>query len=627
MERAGRALRSAAVVALLAAGWAGCADNSSTDTNPTGQTTGDTTPDAVVSSNGTTGGTTDGGTTGGDTTPAPDCLPSRAVWEETVAPMVETSCGQCHGATPDFGAPNSLIDYDAMVAGEEGSRLVDRIVARMSDATMPPASYPRPSHVAQDTIIAWASCGAAHPDYSVGLEATAPVFLAPEEPPADAEEVELRTGGFPVGPDVLDLYQCFVFDAPVGDADKFIRRMEVLVDESRVLHHVVFMRGPADEVPQDKFRCRGLPDFDYLYGWAPGAGPLQFPDGGLRLTPDERLVIQIHYNNGAGLEGIEDNSGVKVYLSEPEGTEYGMMSPGPFQFRIPAGSVTEVDGVCEFNQEYRVLAGMPHMHETGKEFHQTITRADGTEESFISLTGWSFELQLYYDTPVTLRPGDKLNTTCVYENMTDRDVTFGTGTGDEMCYNFMYVTPPPDIRFCDGESGRQDFDYTPGQCLGEPVSASPPPIKGEVEVLDALPEMTNGALEGDGWVLDRFDLLITPENSLLLDFVDLDASTLLGKGQLRRDGDQLHVDVAAFVSLRVNGEGVNFDTTLPYSFTLGEVGDDTASLSLEQLACGEAEDLQVSFGAGEAGDIEALLQIDFGPAALPILLTFRKAVQ
>ncbi|MEO1273314.1 MAG: hypothetical protein AAFX99_34960, partial [Myxococcota bacterium] len=378
----------------LIVGWMGCADD--TTSTPTGQN---------AASNGSRDTTpSDTSTT---TTPEeiPDCLPSQAIWEGTVSAMVETSCGQCHGAQPNFGAPQSLIDYDALVAGKEGERLVDRMVVRMSDASMPPANYPRPAHVAQDTIIGWASCGAAHPDYSAGLEATAPVFLAPEEPPTGMETAELRTGGFPVGPDVLDLYQCFVFDAPL-DADAFIRRMEVIVDESRVLHHVVFMRGPANEVPQDNFRCRGLPDFDYLYGWAPGAGALQFPDGGLRLTPDDRLVVQIHYNNGAGIEDVMDDSGVRIYLSEPSGTEYGMMSPGPFQFRIPANSVASADGVCEIDTEYRILAGMPHMHETGSEFHQTIVRADGTEESLISLTGWSFELQLYYDTPTTLYPGD-----------------------------------------------------------------------------------------------------------------------------------------------------------------------------------------------------------------------------
>ncbi|MEO1273750.1 MAG: hypothetical protein AAFX99_37210, partial [Myxococcota bacterium] len=201
---------------------------------------------------------------------------------------------------------------------------------------------------------------------------------------------------------------------------------------------------------------------------------------------------------------------------------------------------------------------------------------------------------------------------CVFNNTTDRDVTFGTGTGDEMCYNFMYVTPPPDIRFCDGESNLSDFDYTPGQCLSEPVTTALPPILGEVDVTE-LPTLEDGPLGAEGaWILDSFELLITPENNIVLSLVDIDSSTLLGKGQLRRSGDQLQIDVAAYVSLRLNGEGLNFEQSLPFSFTIDGIGDDTSTLDITQLSCGNARDLSnVDFGLTPTGDLEALLVIDF----------------
>ena len=47
-----------------------------------------------------------------------------------------------------------------------------------------------------------------------------------------------------------------------------------------------------------------------------------------------------------------------------------------------------------------LLSGAPHMHEIGSAFEQRIHRADGTVEPFITLSGWSFETQLFYDTQV-----------------------------------------------------------------------------------------------------------------------------------------------------------------------------------------------------------------------------------
>ena len=56
---------------------------------------------------------------------------------------------------------------------------------------------------------------------------------------------------------------------------------------------------------------------------------------------------------------------------------------------------------------------------------------------------WSFDDQRHYN--VTPRrdvlPGDVLTTTCYYDNPTASTVTFGEGTHDEMCFDFITVYP------------------------------------------------------------------------------------------------------------------------------------------------------------------------------------------
>ena len=137
---------------------------------------------------------------------------------------------------------------------------------------------------------------------------------------------------------MLDRYQCFTFEFP-GTTDRFVRRFELVADQRAVLHHVVLLRDNNRVAPTTPFECGSMPEgSDYLYASAPGRDALQFPEGGLRITPGQRLVMQIHYNNGQHLPNLRDSSGLRLYHTAPSGTEYGMVALGPLAFQIPARS-------------------------------------------------------------------------------------------------------------------------------------------------------------------------------------------------------------------------------------------------------------------------------------------------
>jgi len=369
-----------------------------------------------------------------DPAPLPDCVPSEAAFELSTLPILEEKCASCHGSTPQFGAPSSLLDYDTLVEGPEGERLVDKIVQHLSDNTMPPAGSPGPNHNEYDTLIGWASCGLVHPDYGDGLIASQPVWEAPEGAPPGSQPIELTAGNHFVGLDAIDDYQFFTFGGLVAE-DLFIQRIEPIVDESRVLHHITLNR---------------MSDFGYLYAWAPGTGAIQFPDGGLRIRPSEFYVLGIHYNNGAGVQDAYDSSGVRLWLGPTEGTEWGMAAPSTWDIQVPPGEVAEATDTCSIQEDFELIAGMPHMHEIGSEFSHVLRRPDGSEETLIELSGWSFELQYFYSMPTLVRAGDELVLTCTYDNPGEQTVYAGEGTSDEMCFNFMYVTPPSGGSECGG---------------------------------------------------------------------------------------------------------------------------------------------------------------------------------
>jgi hypothetical protein len=85
------------------------------------------------------------------------------------------------------------------------------------------------------------------------------------------------------------------------------------------------------------------------------------------------------------------------------------------------------------------------MHKTGRHMSTLIARANGTEETLIDKP-FDFNDQRVYAVggaagEVVVGPGDKLTTTCTYENDSSKLITFGESTGSEMCYNFVVAWP------------------------------------------------------------------------------------------------------------------------------------------------------------------------------------------
>ncbi len=371
----------------------------------------------------------------------PDCVPDESTWHETIEPTVDTYCGDCHGDPPDHGAPYSLTDYDALVDDSDGLRKVDAMAGELIDGRMPPPGYPPLDHADLDTLVAWATCGEEHPDYGAELDASAPVWEAPEEAPEGLDYFDVTAENYEVGPDVVDDYRCFAIEVPV-ESDRFIRRIEPVIDDGRVLHHSLVSVDRSQNVSPGSFSCPLFPPGDeFLYAWGPGQTALEFDDGGIRIGADDRIVLQLHYNNGAGFHNVTDSSGMRVFYDDPADTEYAMDEVEIMAIDIPPEATAEETTTCTVRHDVDLVATWPHMHEIGDEFEQVVHRQDGTTETVVELTGWHFEAQYLYHTPMSLEEGDELSITCRWDNPHDRSVRFGTGTEDEMCFSFMYFTP------------------------------------------------------------------------------------------------------------------------------------------------------------------------------------------
>lgn len=528
--------------------------------------------------------------------PAGPCVPAQAEWAGAMQAFVTESCGQCHAAEPKFGAPFTLLDYDALLSGEPGARRVDRMVERLRAGTMPPAGQPRPEATAQNAFLDWATCGentGAPPDgpNPGGFDATREIFEPPAQPPEGAAAVEWRADRGHIGANEADRYRCYSFTGT--ETDRFVRRIEPIIDDDRVLHHIVLYRFEAGPGGGAEVPCGGNLT-DIVYAWAPGGGALQFPEGGLRISDADRFVLEFHYNNSAGHADVADRSGVRVYHDVPEGVEVGMLTLGPTEFVVPAGERVATAGDCDVEAAHTVIAAMPHMHEIGETLTSTITRADGTTEDLITVDGWQFDSQFFYGVPLELAAGDVVTTECVFENDSGSTVRFGPFTDDEMCFNFVYVTPPPAQSYCNRPVAQAGFEYVPGECAPE-GAADAPAIRGGLHEGDPPYERGGEALDGR-YVLVGFefwlDSFTTPAG-----MVDGERSFFEGAGALELAAGRLTVDVQGLNTFYAGGGDQMIARDVDFSFAgpITEVDTEAGTLVVD-AECGGETRVPLSYG-------------------------------
>ncbi|CAM9945366.1 unnamed protein product [Scytosiphon promiscuus] len=212
-------------------------------------------------------------------------------------------------------------------------------------------------------------------------------------------------------------------------------------------------------------------NFADIYIWAPGSINLELPEDvgfllGNSSSGFSSMSLQTHYNNPNGVAGVQDSSSVRVYYSE----ELRPMNMGVIrlgdpnvvldQTPIPDGRsqvLFDCPGSCtEENfevEEVDIFYHGLHMHENGKAMRTRHYREDDDGNEVLLDTA-SVE---YYDylqaggywyrvnDSITLRKGDRFETECFYDtsfsSIDSSNVTFGFGSEEEMCVDFIYYYP------------------------------------------------------------------------------------------------------------------------------------------------------------------------------------------
>lgn len=383
-----------------------------------------------------------------------------------VRDALAANCGMCHGESPAFGAPMPLTNYDDLQvpAPSDATRSVYELVADRMTANagrMPPDGDISDADAA--TILDWISDGAPEdPEAACG-----------GDPPADGDADDVGPDALPCDPTHVltahadgseqpfvvptqgaeDLYMCFAFQSPFAEGMQATAWAPV-IDDERVVHHWILYRASGGNYTDGSvFPCdlSLQVSADFVAGWAPGGGNVELPsDVGLELGAGDTYVLQVHYNNAAHHPDAIDRSGVAFCTTPaPRPNTAGVLTLGTTSIDIPAGAVAhEESGTCGwlstiFWPELHIIASSPHMHGLGRGFRTVLERGDGSTELVTDVPVFDFASQgMYMNEPeIVVQPGDRLHSTCVFDNPGSQPVGFGEGTGDEMCFNFVLAYP------------------------------------------------------------------------------------------------------------------------------------------------------------------------------------------
>jgi hypothetical protein len=270
---------------------------------------------------------------------------------------------------------------------------------------------------------------------------------------------------------------------PAGDA--WIAAADIVPADRAATHHAVLLWQEGAPRGAGWWPCSGeVGSSEPLLFWAPGTGPLRFPDdAALRVPPTARLVLQVHVHtppsSPAPIAFTPPEVRLELRADPPErearllivgdarDASEGLL-PGPGdrgepEFRVPAGAVGHVEAMeVEVggppDVALRLWAVGHHLHRFGVAMRTSLP--DG--RCALDTPRWDPDWHRLYalrpdaDESWALRSTDRVALACTYDNAPASpgaaaalaeagldapvDLTSGVGALEEMCSALLAVT-------------------------------------------------------------------------------------------------------------------------------------------------------------------------------------------
>ena len=242
-------------------------------------------------------------------------------------------------------------------------------------------------------------------------------------------------------------YQYFVVD-PGFKEDKWIKAAECRPGNREVVHHIICA---LDKTGRKKARVHGDGHSEWIAATAPGARPLQLPDGYAKFVPaGSKLVFQMHYTpNGTPQQDV---SSVGFIFADPKTVKKRVFTHSAENHGIkipPYADNHEERASYRFRHDSQILHMFPHMHLRGKSFRYVAEYPDGTKEILLDIPKYDFNWQNAYvfAEPKVVPAGTRLRCIAHYDNSENnlanpkpgKTVRWGDQTWEEMMIGYFDI--------------------------------------------------------------------------------------------------------------------------------------------------------------------------------------------
>ena len=162
----------------------------------------------------------------------------------------------------------------------------------------------------------------------------------------------------------------------------------------------------------------------------------KYPKGvALKIDPNAMLDLNIHYTNYTSKE-IQGEVMVNLELAKHEEIKHiaRTFTIANFEILLPSKSKRTLTYSKIFDEKRHVFRLVSHAHERMKEFRAFILGGKNDGKLVYKSNDWKNPQFIDYDPPITLKKGEGFRLEVDYENDTDRTITFGLLSTDEMMF-------------------------------------------------------------------------------------------------------------------------------------------------------------------------------------------------
>ncbi|KAF4099806.1 DBH-like monooxygenase protein 2 homolog [Onychostoma macrolepis] len=267
-------------------------------------------------------------------------------------------------------------------------------------------------------------------------------------------------------------YHCKIVRTPTFDRKQHIYRIEPVITNSDLVHHLLLYRCPPTVTEPFEAECySGVNEegMETVAVWGVGGGAFEFPEvAGLPIggnVGDFFYRLEVHYNNPNKSAGRVDNSGLRFYYtSELRQHDAAVLMTGlavaPGYAIPPKAKSFLTYGLCdtayiptvlETPHDLQVFSVMLHTHLAGRKVRVGHFRGSKQIDFLAVDENYDFEYQEVTNLgkTKTVKLGDKLLVECTYNTEKRSTLTWGgLSTSEEMCLAFLFYYPAMNLSGC-----------------------------------------------------------------------------------------------------------------------------------------------------------------------------------